>query len=551
MAVSCSASSSLGAFSTLAISNEPFVSYGPGSAERSKLIATVAQMQKDAPFNVHPVVNGTAVSGEITQAQDNPFKHEMKLAKYSHATPELVSKAIDGALQAKKMWSRTSLHDRAAIFYRAAALLQGPYKYQMMAATMIGQGKNAYQADIDCVAESVDFLKFFPALAEGLYKNQPPINAVNVWNRTEVRPLDGFVYAISPFNFTALAVNLVLAPIIVGNVVIWKPSPGAIYSSWLFNKIMTEAGLPAGVLQFLPGDAEEVTAQVFESRDLSALHFTGSTAVFRSLATKIGEKMNFWRSYVRMVGETGGKNFHLLHPTADVKNAALKTVRAAFEYQGQKCSACSRVYVPSSLAKEFKSILVEETQKLTMGDSFTDFLGPVISRSAFTRVSKYIADAKADPEITLLAGGECDDSTGYYIRPTVIEAKNPKSKFMIEEVFGPFLCIYVYEDASYGPELYQLIDGASEYALTGAIFATDRSAIIEATEELRYAAGNFYINDQCTGAMPGQQPFGGSRASGTNDKAGTAGLLTRFVSQRTIKENFSTIDSVLYPSNLD
>ncbi|KAI6081275.1 Aldehyde/histidinol dehydrogenase [Hypoxylon rubiginosum] len=544
-------SSSLGAFNTLAISNEPFTSYGSGSDERSKLIVAVAEMEKNAPYEVHPNVNGVDVPGEVTQTQENPFKHAIKLAAYSHASPELVAKAIQGALQAKKMWLKTSLHDRAAVFYRAAALLQGPYKYQMMAATMIGQGKNAYQADIDCVAESIDFLRFFPALAEGLYKNQPPINAANVWNRTEVRPLDGMVYAISPFNFTALAVNLVLAPLIVGNVVIWKPSPGAIYSSWLFHKIMIEAGLPAGVVQFFPGDAEEVTTQVFESRDLSALHFTGSTAVFRNLAAKIGAKMDFWTSYVRLVGETGGKNFHLLHLTANVRNAALKTIRASFEYQGQKCSACSRAYVPASLAKEFKSILVKETQKLTMGDSFTDFIGPVISRAAFTRVSKYIADAKADPEITLLAGGECDDSVGYYIRPTVIESKNPKSKFMVEEVFGPFLCIYVYEDSIYGPELYELIDTTTEYALSGAIFASDRAAIIEATEELRFSAGNFYINDQCTGAMPGQQPFGGSRGSGTNDKAGTAGLLTRFVSQRTIKENFSTIDDVLYPSNLD
>ncbi|EON97063.1 putative delta-1-pyrroline-5-carboxylate dehydrogenase protein [Phaeoacremonium minimum UCRPA7] len=358
---------------------------------------------------------------------------------------------------------------------------------------MLGQGKNAYQADIDCIAESIDFLKMFPSLAEGLYKAQPPINTANVWNRTEVRPLDGFVYAISPFNFTALAVNLVLAPLIVGNVVIWKPSPGAIYSSWLFNQIMIEAGLPAGVLQFLPGNAELVTDEVYKSREVGGLHFTGSTAVFRSLAAKIGAKMDFWRSYPRMVGETGGKNYHLIHPSADVKNAALKTLRASFEYQGQKCSACSRVYVPSSLAKEFKTILVKETEALSIGSAFTDFMGPVISRSAFDRVAKYVTDAKTAPEISVLAGGICDDSVGYFIRPTVIESSDPKSRFMSEEVFGPFVCLYVYDDAEFGPKLFQLIDETTEYALTGAIFSKSRAAIIQATDELRFSAGNFYI----------------------------------------------------------
>lgn len=308
-----------------------------------------------------------------------------------------------------------------------------------------------------------------------------------------MRPLDGFVYAISPFNFTALAANIVLAPLIVGNVVVWKPSPGAIYSSWLLNHILIEAGLPAGVLQFLPGDAVAVTDEVYKSRDLGGLHFTGSTAVFRSLTARIGEKMNFWKSYPRIVGETGGKNFHLLHPTAEVRNAALKSVRAAFEYQGQKCSALSRVYVPASLAEEFKSIVVAETEKLSMGAKFTDFCGPVISRSAYDRVSKYVAEAKTADGITLLAGGQCDDSVGYFIRPTVVESSDPSSKFMTEEIFGPFLCIYVYQDADFGPKLFDLIDNATEYALSGAFFAKDRSAIIEATEELRFSAGNFYI----------------------------------------------------------
>lgn len=324
-----------------------------------------------------------------------------------------------------------------------------------------------------------------------------------------MRPLDGFVYAISPFNFTALAVNLVLAPIIVGNVVVWKPSPGAILSSWLFNQIMIDAGLPAGVLQFLPGDAIEVTDEVFRSRDLGALHFTGSTAVFRDLAKKVGEKMNFWRAYPRLIGETGmtetkpsqiilthalgGKNFHLIHSSADIKNAALKSVRAAFEYQGQKCSALSRVYVPKSVAEEFKTIVVKETEALTMGAKFTDFIGPLISRSAYDRVAGYVEDAKKAPGITLLAGGDCDDSVGYFVRPTVVESNDPRSRFMVEEIFGPFMGIYVYDDEIFGPEIYKLIDDSTEYALTGSIFAKDRSVIAEATEELRFSAGNFYI----------------------------------------------------------
>ncbi|KAI8682402.1 Multifunctional fusion protein [Fusarium sp. Ph1] len=546
---SLGSSAVLGAFALPPLRNEPIIAYGPGTTERSSLVEEMASMKKEMPFEVHPNVNGKDVIGATEHTQKSPFEHKLAVAKYSHATPELVEKAIEGALEAKKMWSKTSLHDRAAIFYRAVALLRGPYLYRMMAATMHGQGKNAYQASIDCAAESIDFLTMFPSLAEKLYQNQPPFNAPDVWNRSEVRPLDGFVYAVSPFNFTALAVNLVLAPLITGNVVIWKPSPGAIYSSWLFNHIMIEAGLPAGVLQFLPGDAEQVTAQVFQSRDFSGLHFTGSTTVFRQLAATIGSKMNFWKSYPRIVGETGGKNFHLIHPSADVKNAALKSIRAAFEYQGQKCSALSRVYLPASLAEAFKEILIRETEALTMGDKFTDFMGPVISQSAFDRVSKHIQDAKNASHIKVLAGSTYDDSTGYYIRPTVVESSDPKSRFMTEEIFGPFLCLYVYDDADFGPKIFELIDSTTEYALSGAVFAKDRQAIVEATEGLQFAAGNFYVNDQCTGAMPGHQPFGGSRASGTNDKAGSLGLLTRFVSSRTIKEGFATIDSVLYPSN--
>ncbi|KAL6851165.1 hypothetical protein ACO1O0_008293 [Amphichorda felina] len=481
--------------------------------------------------------------------QTSPFDKNLVVAEYHLADQELVRKAIDGALAAKKKWSRSPLHERAAIFYRAAHLIATTYRHEMMAVTMLGQGKNLYQGDIDCVAESIDFLKTFANLAEELYKSQPPFNTPGVWNRSEQRPIDGFVYAVSPFNFTALAVNLVLAPIIMGNVVIWKPSPGAILSSWLFNKIMIEAGLPAGVLQFLPGDAELVTKAALSSAEFAALHFTGSTHVFQSLWAKIASKVGFYKSYPRLIGETSGKNFHLLHPTADVRNAALKTIRAAFEYQGQKCSACSRVYVPSSLASSFLSILKEETAKLSMGSKITDFCGPVINQAAYDRISGIIAEAKSDAETEIIEGGECDDSVGFYVRPTVLKTTNPKSKFMTAEIFGPVVAVYVYEDKDYGDDLFELIDQTTEFALSGAVFASDREAISQATEQLRFSAGNFYINDQCTGAMPGHQPFGGSRASGTNDKAGSMNLLQRFVSARTIKESFTTIDEVLYVSN--
>ncbi|OAL52231.1 1-pyrroline-5-carboxylate dehydrogenase [Pyrenochaeta sp. DS3sAY3a] len=541
----------LGAFQLPTLVNEPFISYEPKSPERTKLQIALQELEQREAADVWPNVDGKDVHSGETVQQISPFNHKLVLANYRLADEALVEKAIDQALAAKESWIALPFHDRAAIFYRAASLLQNKYKYEMMAATMLGQGKNPYQADIDCIAESIDFLKTFPALAEQLYKTQPPFNTPGVWNRSEVRPLDGFVYAVSPFNFTALAVNLVLAPIIVGNVVIWKPSDGAILSSWLFNKIMIEAGLPAGVLQFVPGNPQRVTDAVLSNRQFSALHFTGSTQVFRELWTKIGAKIDFWASYPRLVGETSGKNFHLIHSSAMVRNAALKTIRAAFEYQGQKCSACSRVYVPKSLSEEFLAIMVKETRQLSMGSKITDFCGPVINRSAFQRISKYIEDAKSDTDIEILEGGQCDDSTGFYIRPTILKTKNADSQLMKAEIFGPVVAVYVYDDATYGPELFKIIDETSTYALSGAVFANERTAVTAATEALRFAAGNFYVNDQCTGAMPGHQPFGGSRGSGTNDKAGSATLLQRFISSRTIKENFGVIDEVLYPSNIE
>ncbi|KAK5172377.1 uncharacterized protein LTR77_004016 [Saxophila tyrrhenica] len=541
----------LGAFRLPALATEKFTTYEPASQDRTELSKAVDQLKNAPARDIRPVVNGEPVPSDHSFDQLSPFNQQHVLARVQGASATTVQEAIKGALAAKAEWLAMPLHQRAAVFYRAAYLFQNDYKYQMMAATMLGQGKNAYQADIDCIAESIDFLRTFPTLAERMYQEQPPFNAPGVWNRSEVRPLDGFVYAICPFNFTALAVNLVLAPLIVGNVVVWKPSPGAVLSSWLFNEIMIEAGMPPGVMQFIPGDAEAITKVVLANKHLSAVHFTGSTDVFQKIYASVGSNITSYVSYPRMIGETSGKNFHLIHKSANIRNAALKTIRASFEYQGQKCSACSRAYVPRSCADEFFETLAAETKQLTMGDNFTDFCGPVISKAAYQRVSGFISRAIKDETVEIIAGGECDDSMGLYIRPTVLKVKDASSPFLSEEIFGPVLAVHVYEDESFGPELYKTIDECSPFALTGAIFAKDRRVVADAIEHLRFSAGNFYINDQCTGAMPGHQPFGGSRASGTNDKAGTFTLLQRFVSARTIKENFGTIDTVLYPSNLE
>lgn len=424
-----------------------------------------------------------------------------------------------------------------------------------MAATMLGQGKNAWQAEIDSAAELADFLRFNVQYAEELYAQQPIHHSPGVWNRVEYRPLEGFVYAVTPFNFTAIAGNLPGAPALMGNVVVWKPSDSAIASNWLLYQILLEAGLPENVIQFVPGNPEEVTKIVLAHRKFAALHYTGSTAVFRKLygAISTGIVEGRYQGYPRIVGETGGKNFHLIHPSADVENAAIQTVRGAFEYQGQKCSATSRVYVPKSVWPQFKETLVSETKALSFGvqTDHKNFVGPVIHEASFNKLSGVIDDAKNDSELELLAGGKHDKSTGYFINPTIYLASNPAHKLLSTELFGPILTVYVYDDtdpASFG-YVCELIDGTSEYGLTGSVFAKDRQAIRFAEDALRNAAGNFYINCKSTGAVVGQQPFGGARASGTNDKAGSPNLLTRFVSMRSIKEEFNPTLKVAYPSN--
>jgi len=436
-------------------------------------------------------------------------------------------------------------------------LISGKYRYDIMAATMLGQGKNAWQAEIDAAAELCDFLRFNVQFAEEMYAQQPAHNSPGVWNRVEYRALEGFVYAISPFNFTAIAGNLPGLPALLGNVVVWKPSDYSIASNWLLYNILVEAGLPKNVIQFLPGNPEEVTREVLAHRKFAALHYTGSTAVFRKLYGQIGTGIaeGRYQSYPRIVGETGGKNFHLIHSSADVENAALQTVRGAFEYQGQKCSATSRVYVPASIWPEFKSRLVEETKKLAVGNPVDNknFVGPVIHAASFKKLATAIDDAKSDSDLELLTGGAYDDSQGYMIQPTIYQSRTPDHKLLSTELFGPVLTTYVYDDTKDPVGAFesvcQLVDSTSEYALTGSIFATDRAAVRFAEEKLRNSAGNFYVNCKSTGAVVGQQPFGGSRASGTNDKAGSINIIGRFVSMRSIKEEFNALDRVEYPSN--
>jgi 1-pyrroline-5-carboxylate dehydrogenase len=487
--------------------------------------------------------------------QSNPSSHSTPVATYSNASPSEVQQAIDSALAAKPAWESLPFADRAAVFLKAADLISIKYRYELMAATILGQGKNAWQAEIDAAAELVDFLRFNVKYAEELYSQQPPFNSAGVWNRLEYRALEGFVYAISPFNFTAIGGNLPGAPALMGNVVIWKPSPSAVASNYLIHQIFLEAGMPPGVIQFVPGDAEEVTKVVLGHPQFAALHYTGSTAVFRKLYGKIagGVAEGKYKSYPRIVGETGGKNFHLIHRSADISNAVVNTIRGAFEYQGQKCSACSRAYVPASIWNEFKSQIVSETEKLKVGppEDFGNFIGAVIHEASFKKLSKVIDDAKNDKDLELITGGKYDASKGYFIHPTIYVAKTSSHPNLSTEFFGPILTIYVYDDSSPTAfeDICKTVDQTSEYGLTGSVFATDRAAVRYAEEALRNSAGNFYINCKSTGAVVGQQPFGGGRASGTNDKAGSANLLSRFVSLRSIKEEFLSTGSVTYPSN--
>lgn len=541
----------LATFKAPEITNEPMRSYAPGSAERKLLKDAVEQMEKELPFEVPCIVNGKEVKTGKLAKQPLPWDHANHLCTYHEADQATVASAIDGALAAKAEWEAMPWNDRAAIFLKAADLVSGKYRYKLMAATMLGQGKNAWQAEIDAAAELADFLRFGVKYVEELYAVQPPRNSAGSWNRVEYRALEGFVFAVSPFNFTAIGGNLPGAPALVGNTVVWKPSPAATYSNYIVYKIFEEAGVPPGVIQFVPGPPAEVVAQAIAHPAFAALHFTGSTFIFKKLWKDIAANLDNYKGYPRIVGETGGKNFHIIHPSAEITNAVMQTVRGAFEYQGQKCSALSRLYVARSVwEKGFKESLLGEVAKLKVGppQDPTNFIGPVIGKPAFEKITSYIQKAK-DAGGEILVGGSGDDSKGYYVQPTVILTKDPQSITMVDEIFGPVLTVYVYEDSDWEKTL-DLIDTTSVYALTGAIFSTDRKALVQATNKLRNAAGNVYYNEKCTGAVVGQQPFGGARASGTNDKAGSMSIYYRFVSARSIKENFVSLEDFSYPSNL-
>lgn len=549
--------------------------YAKGTAQREGLTAAIQKIKSQPSQAVPLFIGGQAVCAsplpvtfydhlqylQVTTdsrgTQVNPASHKTVLATYSKASVNDVKTAVDATLSAKQEWESLPFTARAAIFLKAADLIATKYRYEVMATTMLGQGKNAWQAEIDSAAELVDFLRFNVKYAEELYSNQPVHHAPGVWNRVEYRPLEGFVYAVTPFNFTAIGANLAVLPALLGNVVIWKPSDFAVLSNWTVYRILLEAGLPPNVIQWVPGDPEVVTKVILDHGEFSGLHYTGSTAVFRYLYGEIGAGIarGAYRSYPRIVGETGGKNFHLLHPSADLENAAVQTIRGAFEFQGQKCSATSRAYVPTSVWPEFRERLVKETERLKIGDptEYENFIGPVIHARSFEKIAQLIDQAKNDPEIELLAGGTYDDSEGYFIHPTIYRTTNPGHNLLKEEIFGPVLVVYTYDDAGGSQvaleKVCELADSTSQYGLTGAVFAQDRVAIEFLQQRLRNAAGNFYINCKSTGAVVGQQPFGGSRASGTNDKAGSMNLLSRFVSMRSIKEELVPTTEVLYPSN--
>lgn len=526
--------------------NEPVRAYAPGDPHRASLKARLREMASEI-LDIPVVVGGREIrTGDLGRAV-MPHRHGHLLATWHRAGPEEVTGAVAAAMEARREWASWPFEERAAVFLRAADLVAGPWRDTLNAATMLGQGKTAFQAEIDAACEMADFFRFNVHFARRILEEQP-LSSPGVWNWTDYRPLDGFVYAVTPFNFTAIAGNLCGAPALMGNPVVWKPSDSAVYSGWYVLKVLEAAGMPPGVVNFVPGDAVAVTDRVLASEDFAGLHFTGSTGVFRSLWRKVAEGLERYRCYPRLVGETGGKDFIVAHPSADPDVVVTAIVRGGFEYQGQKCSAASRVYLPESLWRAVKDRLVAETEGIRMGDpaDFRNFMGAVIHEGAFRKIDAYIRGARESAEAEILAGGTADDREGWFIRPTLIHARTPDYVTMREEIFGPVVTLYVYPDARWR-ETLELVDRTSPYGLTGAVLAEDRRALHEAHEALRFAAGNFYVNDKPTGAVVGQQPFGGSRASGTNDKAGSALNLYRWISARSVKETFDPPRDYRYP----
>ena len=526
--------------------NEPVLNYAPGSPERKRLQQTLAELKKEEA-DIPMYIGGKEVRTNKKHAIHPPHELSHTLGYFHAGDEKHANQAIEAALAARESWSNTSWESRAAIFLKAADLLATKYRSYINGTTMLGQSKNAYQAEIDAACEFIDFLRFNVHFLSEIYKQQP-ISGAGMHNRMEYRPLEGFVLAVTPFNFTAIGGNLPTSAAMCGNVVVWKPANTQIYSAQMTMRILKEAGLPDGVINLVYVDGPTIGKVCFNHRDFAGVHFTGSTGVFNNMWETIGKNMSMYRSYPRIVGETGGKDFVIAHRSADPDVVATALLRGAFEFQGQKCSAASRAYLPSNIAEEVKQKLVAGVKSFKMGspEDFGNFIGAVIDEKSFDKIKSYIDNAKTDPKTEIIVGGKCDKKKGFFIQPTVIEAKNPKYITMCEEIFGPVLTIYVY-NANKFEETLTLVDETSPYALTGSIISQDREAIELATNKLRNAAGNFYINDKPTGAVVGQQPFGGARGSGTNDKAGSILNLYRWLSARTIKETFNPATDYRYP----
>ncbi|HZQ66024.1 MAG TPA: L-glutamate gamma-semialdehyde dehydrogenase [Gaiellaceae bacterium] len=535
-----------GIFSPPPPANEPVKDYAPGSPERAELRQRLAQMSGER-LDLPCIIGGEEVRTGDTAPAVMPHDKDHVLADVHQAGPAEVERAIHAAGAAWEEWSRTPWEERAAVFLRAAELLSGPWRSTLNAATMLNQSKTAHQAEIDAACELIDFWRFNVGFMTRIYSEQP-ISSPGVWNRMEYRPLEGFVFAVSPFNFTAIGGNLTASPALMGNTVIWKPASTAALSAYYVLRLLQEAGLPDGVINLVYGRGSAVGDPVLASPDLAGIHFTGSTSVFQSMWKTVGANIERYRNYPRIVGETGGKDFIVAHPSADPDAVLTAIVRGSFEYQGQKCSAASRVYAPSNLWPELRERLAEEVGRLRMGDpaDFENFMGAVIDAGSFATQRQAIEEANADEQSSVLVGGDCDDSEGYFVRPTVIETRDPNFRLLRDELFGPVVTTYVYPERDYEQTL-ELVDRTAPYGLTGAVFARDRAAIELAGSKLQYAAGNFYVNDKPTGAVVGQQPFGGARASGTNDKAGSMWNLIRWVSPRTIKETFVPPRDYRYP----
>ena len=533
-------------FSIDAPQNEPVLNYAPGSRERQEIRDKINELRK-TEVEIPLIIGGREIKTGHTAVCRVPHDHRHILARFHQAGPEQVRLAMDEAQKAAGAWAAMPWEHRLAVFKKAAELLAGPHRMLLNAATILGQSKNLLQAEIDSACELIDFLRFNAHYARRIFSEQPD-SGVSEWNQLEYRPLEGFVFAVTPFNFTAIAGNLPSAPAMLGNTVLWKPASSAVYSAYYLMKLFQEAGLPDGVINFIPGPGSQVGPVALQDPRLAGVHFTGSTAVFHQIWQTVGGNIQHYRNYPRIVGETGGKDFIFIHPSANLAAAVAAAVRGAFEYQGQKCSAASRMYVPRSIWQDFRDQLLQMTARIKVGpaEDFSNFVNAVIDEAAFKKITGYIEQARGDEDAGIIAGGTYDDSAGYFIDPTIIEARTPDYVTMREELFGPVLTVYVYEDNRY-EETLQLCDSTSAYALTGAIFAGDRQAIIKAKDILAQAAGNFYINDKPTGSVVGRQPFGGARASGTNDKAGSILNLNRWLSPRTVKENFVPPLDFSYP----